>query len=56
MSFASDSTKLGEIPEHKWAHRGATNAGAYPILTYHPLELYKEPEKPRSRLRKLFRR
>lgn len=56
MSFASDSTKLGEIPEHKWARQGMLEAGNFPILTYYPMEPYQEPEKPRSRLRKLFRR
>jgi hypothetical protein len=51
MSFASDSTKLGEIPEHKW-----TRPGNFPITTYYPCEQYQEPEKPRSRFMRLFKR
>jgi hypothetical protein len=57
MSFASDSTKLGEIPEHKWTRPGMfVEGGQFPVRTYYPLEPYQEPEKPRSRLMRLFRR
>jgi len=56
MSFASDSTKIGEIPEHKWARRADMQEGNYPMTTYYPVEPYQEPEKQRSRLMKLFRR
>ena len=56
MSFASDSTKLGEIPEHKWARRGTADGQMiFPIRTYYPLEPYQEPVKPKSKLRRLFR-
>lgn len=54
MSFASDSTKLGEIPEHKWTR--PANGGNFPITPYYPLEPYQEPEKPRSRFMRLFKR
>ncbi|KAG9239256.1 hypothetical protein BJ875DRAFT_448827 [Amylocarpus encephaloides] len=55
MSFASDSTKLGEIPEHKWA--GNNNGmGMYPITPRYPLDYYRAPLKPKSRLMKLFGR
>lgn len=56
MSFASDSTKIGEIPEHKWARNAAMHEGNYPMTTYYPVKPYQEPEKQRSRLMKLFRR
>jgi len=59
MSFASDSTKLGEIPEHKWT-RPPVVFGAgdvkFPVTTYYPLEPYEEPVKPRSKFMRLFRR
>jgi hypothetical protein len=61
MSFASDSTKLGEIPEHKWARPrmlevcAETGKVRYPITALYPIEPYQEPEK-RSRLRRLFGR
>lgn len=58
MSFASDSTKLGEIPEHKWARQPMFAGGNmdFPIRTYYPLEPYQEPEKQRSRFMRLFRK
>jgi len=56
MSFASDSTKLGEIPEHKWTRPPGLEEGSYPITTYYPLEPYREPEKQRSRFMRLFRK
>jgi hypothetical protein len=56
MSFASDSTKLGEIPEHKWTRPPGLETGSYPINTYYPLEPYREPEKPRSKFMRLFRK
>jgi hypothetical protein len=54
MSFASDSTKLGEIPEHKWTR--PADGDNFPVQTYYPLEPYQEPEKPRSRFMRLFKR
>jgi hypothetical protein len=56
MSFATDSTKLGEIPEHKWARPAMLEAGQFPVTTYYPLEPYREPEKQRSRFMRFFRR
>lgn len=58
MSFASDSTKLGEIPEYKWASPSMFDAGNsnFPITTFYPLEPYQQPEKQRSRFMRLFRR
>jgi hypothetical protein len=56
-SFATDSTKLGEIPEHKWARPIMVGSGQFPIRRYYPLEPYhQEPEKQRSRLMRFFRR
>ncbi|KAH7360691.1 hypothetical protein BKA65DRAFT_547404 [Rhexocercosporidium sp. MPI-PUGE-AT-0058] len=56
MSFASDSTKLGEIPEHKWARGAIPEGGQFPITPFYPIQLYQEPEKPKSRFMRLFRR
>jgi hypothetical protein len=56
MSFATDSTKLGEIPEYKWARPAMLEAGKFPVTTYYPLEPYQEPEKQRSRFMRFFRR
>ncbi|KAH8658860.1 hypothetical protein BGZ60DRAFT_129375 [Tricladium varicosporioides] len=58
MSFASNSTKLGEIPEHKWARPPGYEQmdASLPITAYYPLEPYQEPAKPRSRLARLFKR
>ena len=58
MSFASDSTKIGEIPERKWANPAMFDTGnsAFPITPYYPLGPYQEPEKQRSRFMRLFRR
>jgi hypothetical protein len=55
MSFASDSTKLGEIPEYKWSDQHRLN-GDYPVTVFYPLNqsLIPEKKKPRSRLRRLF--
>jgi hypothetical protein len=55
-SFATDSTKLGEIPEHKWARPAMLDSGQFPISRYYPLEPYQEPEKQRSRFMRFFRR
>ncbi|KAH8791468.1 hypothetical protein BGZ57DRAFT_591245 [Hyaloscypha finlandica] len=55
-SFATDSTKLGEIPEHKWAQPAMLGSGQFPIKRYYPLEPYQEPEKQRSRFMRFFRR
>ena len=60
ISFASDSTKLGEIPAHRWMRsamfQNVDEAGdvQYPITTFYPLEPYVEPVK-RSLFRRLFR-
>ena len=54
MTFASDSTKLGEIPEAKWTR--PAEGGNLPIRAYYPLMPYEEPEKPRSRFMRLFKR
>ncbi|TVY39492.1 hypothetical protein LOCC1_G005772 [Lachnellula occidentalis] len=60
MSFASDSTKLGEIPEHKWTRPPVVfetgDAVTFPVTTYYPLQPYQEPAKPRSRFMRLFRK
>ena len=58
MSFASESTKLGEIPEHRWNRPAMFEAasGNFPVTAFYPLEPYQEPEKPKSRLMRLFRR
>lgn len=58
VSFASDSTKLGEIPEYKWRTPPIYDDGNvnFPVQTYYPLEPYQEPEKQRSRFMRLFRR
>lgn len=57
MSFASDSTKLGEIPEHKWARPAQFDEkGGFEIRTYYPLEPYQEPEKKKGMFGRLFRR
>lgn len=55
-SFATDSTKLGEIPEHKWARPSILDSGQFPVKRYYPLEPYQEPEKQRSRFMRFFRR
>lgn len=60
MSFASDSTKLGEIPAHRWMRpamfENIDEQGEvqYPVTTFYPLEPYVEPVK-RSMFRRLFR-
>ncbi|TVY22594.1 hypothetical protein LHYA1_G008768 [Lachnellula hyalina] len=62
MSFASDSTKLGEIPEHKWTRppivyeTGGFDGAGFPVTTYYPLQPYQEPVKPRSRFMRMFRK
>jgi hypothetical protein len=50
MSFASDSTKLGEIPERHWSKPNL------PTPTAFPLTPFREPHKPRSRFMRLFSR
>jgi hypothetical protein len=55
-SFATDSTKLGEIPEHKWARPPMLDPGQFPIKHYFPLEPYHEPAKQKSRFMRFFRR
>lgn len=59
MSFESDSTKLGEIPERKWANTGVGGAeGGWEPRPYFPLEPYREPEVEKGRwgFRRLFGR
>ena len=53
MSFASDSTKLGEIPERRGATVNPDNQ-EYFTSTVFPLAPWKRPEKPRSRFMRLF--
>lgn len=53
MSFASDSTKLGEIPERKGATVNPGNQENF-TSTFFPLAPWKRPEKPRSRFMRLF--
>ncbi|PMD34046.1 hypothetical protein L207DRAFT_534418 [Hyaloscypha variabilis F] len=55
-SFATDSTKLGEIPEHKWARPSKLDTGQFSVRRYYPLEPYQEPEKQKSRFMRFFRR
>ncbi|RDL40377.1 uncharacterized protein BP5553_00356 [Venustampulla echinocandica] len=59
MSFASDSTKLGEIPEHKWTTRPAVFESGdigFPVTPYYPIKQWQEPVKQRSRFMRLFKR
>ncbi len=58
MSFASDSTKLGEIPEKKGARQVvlSPDEDGYLANTVFPLTPWEKPEKPRSRFNRLFRR
>jgi hypothetical protein len=53
MSFASDSTKLGEIPERRGATANLGNQENF-TSTVFPLAPWKRPEKPRSRFMRLF--
>lgn len=53
MSFASDSTKLGEIPERRGPTVDPDNQ-QYLTNTVFPLTPWKRPEKPRSRFMRLF--
>ncbi|CAD6456585.1 c438dd1b-0e90-48fa-bc24-5483a91e4449 [Sclerotinia trifoliorum] len=60
FSFASDSTKLGEIPEHRLARLLATsehnNTGYYMHTVAYPLAPYQpEPHKRRFGIGKLFK-
>lgn len=56
MSFASDSTKIGEIPERKGAQRSPDDDQGYLANTVFPLAPWKRPEKSRSRFMRLFRK
>jgi hypothetical protein len=58
ISFASDSTKLGEIPNRKWASIMNDDMGSYSNNTAFPLSPWRqrEPKKPRSKFMRLFRR
>lgn len=54
MSFESDSTKLGEIPEYKWSRPPGKRE--YEVQPFFPLGgVVQEPVK-KSRLRRLFGR
>lgn len=57
MSFESDSTKLGEIPEYKWSKPpGAGGKREFEAQPFFPLGgAVQEPVK-KSRLRRLFGR
>jgi len=54
MSFASDSTKLGEIPERKWA-RNAEDSRRHSETAY-PLSPWQDEHKPRFRFMHLFKK
>ena len=58
MSFASDSTKIGEIPERKLSKPLVLNTEGENHLanTAFPLAPWTKPEKPRSRFMRLFRK
>ncbi|RFU31011.1 hypothetical protein B7463_g5341, partial [Scytalidium lignicola] len=58
MSFASDSTKLGEIPQYKWARPPLLEGQEmqFPVVAYYPLEPYQQPKKQRTGIMKLFKR
>ena len=58
MSFASDSTKIGEIPERKLPRPLGLNTEGENHLadTAFPLAPWTKPEKPRSRFMRLFRK
>ncbi len=53
MSFASDSTKLGEIPGRSGTTVD-TDIQQFLSSTVYPLAPWKRPEKPRSRFMRLF--
>jgi len=55
MSFASGSTKIGEIPERKGAIY-SPEGQEYLANTVFPLAPWKRPEKPRSRFMRLFKK
>lgn len=55
MSFASDSTKLGEIPERKWTRVVAEDSTRLSGTAY-PLSPWQEEQKPRSRFMRLFKK
>lgn len=50
-SFRSDSTKLGEIPEHKWAVPRDDDSS---LRVAYPLYTYTAPQKQRSRFMRFF--
>lgn len=58
MSFASDSTKIGEIPERKLPRPLVLNTEGENHLanTAFPLAPWTKPEKPKSRFMRLFRK
>lgn len=52
MSFASDSTKLGEIPLRKWSRPEQE----FQVTPAYPAQPYHEPEKQKSKFFRIFRR
>lgn len=58
MSFASDSTKIGEIPERKLPRPLMLNSEGENHMadTAFPLAPWTKPEKPKSRFMRLFRK
>jgi hypothetical protein len=61
FSFASDSTKVGEIPEHKWAHPSYFQGDIpnFPVTVAFPIDTgYREQAKgkPRSKFFRMFRK
>ncbi|KAH8815762.1 hypothetical protein F5884DRAFT_192548 [Xylogone sp. PMI_703] len=64
MSFASDSTKLGEIPPHKWAQPPLVEDQEvkYPIIAYYPLDVppfsqqQQQERKQRGGIMRLFKK
>lgn len=58
MSFASDSTRLGEIPQHKWARPPVLNGQEvkFPVVAYYPLDPPQQPKKQRIGIMRLFKK
>lgn len=58
MSFATTSTRIGEIPENKWASAFSNTEGiqSYYSRPVFPLQPYVEPEKQRFNIMRIFRR
>ncbi|TPX15133.1 uncharacterized protein E0L32_004691 [Thyridium curvatum] len=58
VSIATDSTKLGEIPERKWRRRleHDTSSDEYNVRPIYPLKPYQQPEPKRKGFFGLFKR